>query len=170
MRKAAIYPGTFDPLTLGHLDVIERVAAIFEHVVLAIVTLPPRKTPMFTLQERVDMAAEAVRHLPNVQVEPFKGLLVDYARQKDIHVLVRGIRAYSDFEYEFQMALMNRKMAADVETLFLMPKEAFSYISSSVVREIAEQGGDTSELVPQAVQVCIDRKCRRAGVTGGLAT
>ncbi len=161
MRKAAIYPGTFDPLTLGHLDVIERVAAIFEHVILAIVTLPARKSPMFTLEERVAMARESVAHLPNVKVEPFSGLLVDYAHRKDIHVLVRGIRAYSDFEYEFQMALMNRKLAGDVETLFLMPKEAFSYISSSVVREISEQGGDVSELVPAPVLTAIQRHLRK---------
>jgi pantetheine-phosphate adenylyltransferase len=163
MRKAAIYPGTFDPLTLGHLDVIERVAAIFEHVILAIVTLPARKSPMFTLEERVAMGRESVAHLPNVKVEPFSGLLVDYARRKDIHVLVRGIRAYSDFEYEFQMALMNRKLAADVETLFLMPKEAFSYISSSVVREISEQGGDVSELVPAPVLTAIQRHLGKGG-------
>jgi pantetheine-phosphate adenylyltransferase len=158
MRKAAIYPGTFDPLTLGHLDVMERVAAIFERVVLAIVIVPARKSPMFSLEERVEMARESAAHLPNVEVESFSGLLVDYAHRKDIHVLVRGIRAYSDFEYEFQMALMNRKLAPDVETLFLMPKEAFSYISSSVVREIATQGHDTSELVPPPVRRAIERR------------
>jgi len=167
MRQAAIYPGTFDPLTLGHLDVIERVAAIFERVMLAIVTIPSRKSPMFSLEERVAMARESVRHLPNVEVESFDGRLVDYARGKGIHVLVRGIRAYSDFEYEFQMALMNRKLAPDVETLFLMPKEAFSYISSSVVREIADQGGDTSELVPEPVQARIETRPRK-GREGGM--
>jgi pantetheine-phosphate adenylyltransferase len=161
MRKAAIYPGTFDPLTMGHLDVIERVAAIFDRVVLAIVTIPARKSPMFSLEERVLMARESVRHLANVGVESFGGLLVQYAHRKDIHVLVRGIRAYSDFEYEFQMALMNRKLAPDVETLFLMPKEAFSYISSSVVREIADKGGDTSELVPPPVQGRIEKRIRQ---------
>ncbi len=165
MRQSAIYPGTFDPLTLGHLDVIERVAAIFSRVVVAIVTIPARKTPMFSLDERVAMARESVRHLPNVEVESFNGLLVRYARLKDIHVLVRGIRAYSDFEYEFQMALMNRKLAPDVETLFLMPKEAFSYISSSAVREIAGQGGDTFDLVPAPVQARIEslQRARKAG-------
>jgi pantetheine-phosphate adenylyltransferase len=164
MRQAAIYPGTFDPLTLGHLDVIERVAAIFDRVVVAIVTIPPRKSPMFTLEERVAMARESVQRLDNVEVDSFDGLLVHYAHRKDIHVLVRGIRAYSDFEYEFQMALMNRKLAADVETLFLMPKEAFSYISSSVVREISDQGGDTSELVPPPVQACIAKRARKGRV------
>jgi pantetheine-phosphate adenylyltransferase len=163
MRQAAIYPGTFDPLTLGHLDVIERVAAIFDRVVVAIVSIPPRKSPMFSLEERVAMARKAVRHLANVEVESFDGLLVQYAHRKDIHVLVRGIRAYSDFEYEFQMALMNRKLAPDVETLFLMPKEAFSYISSSVVREISDRGGDTSELVPPPVQACIQKRARKRG-------
>lgn len=160
MNRAAIYPGTFDPLTLGHLDVLERVARIFERVVLAIAAVPPRKSPMFALEDRVAMTREAVAHLPNVEVEPFDGLLVAYAARKGIRVLVRGIRAYSDFEYEFQMALMNRKLAPDVETLFLMPKEALSYISSSVVREIAERGGDTSELVPEAVQRWIERWVR----------
>lgn len=161
MRQAAIYPGTFDPLTLGHLDVIERVAAIFNRLVVAIGTVPQRKQPMFTVEERVSMTRASVQHLPNVEVECFTGLLVHYARRRDIHVLVRGIRAYSDFEYEFQMALMNRKLAPDVETLFLMPKEAFSYISSSVVREISDMGGDTSELVPQPVQACIEARLRK---------
>jgi len=169
MRKAAIYPGTFDPLTLGHVDVIERVAAIFDRIVLAIVTIPPRKSPMFSLDERMAMARESLRGLPNVEVESFDGLLVNYARRKDIHVLVRGIRAYSDFEYEFQMALMNRKLAADVETLFLMPKEAFSSISSSVVREIAAQGGDTSEFVPPPVQAQIAAWSRRRRAGSGDA-
>ncbi len=163
MRQAAIYPGTFDPLTLGHLDVIERVAAIFDRVVVAVVSIPPRKSPMFTLEERVDMARESVGHLANVEVDSFDGLLVHYAHFKDIHVLVRGIRAYSDFEYEFQMALMNRKLAPDVETLFLMPKEAFSYISSSAVREISDRGGDTSELVPPPVQSCMEKRVRQIG-------
>ncbi len=169
MRQAAIYPGTFDPLTLGHLDVIERVAAIFDRVVVAIVSIPPRKSPMFTLEERVAMARKAVRRLANVEVESFDGLLVHYAHLKDIHVLVRGIRAYSDFEYEFQMALMNRKLAPDVETLFLMPKEAFSYISSSVVREISDRGGDTSGLVPRPVQTCIERRLRKIKAEGAAA-
>jgi pantetheine-phosphate adenylyltransferase len=164
MRKAAIYPGTFDPLTLGHLDVIERVAAIFEHIMVAIVLVPARKTTMFSLDERVAMARASVAHLPNVEVESFSGLLVDYCGRKDIHVLVRGIRAYSDFEYEFQMALMNRKLAPDVETLFLMPKEAFSYISSSVVREIADQGRDLSELVPPPVRQAIEKRYPRKSI------
>ncbi len=168
MNRAAIYPGTFDPLTLGHLDVVERVSRIFGRVVLAIAAVPPRKSPMFSLEDRVAMTREAVQHLSNVEVEPFDGLLVAYAARKGIRVLVRGIRAYSDFEYEFQMALMNRKLAPEVETLFLMPKEALSYISSSVVREIAERGGETSELVPPAVHRRIEEWVRgRRALEGG---
>jgi pantetheine-phosphate adenylyltransferase len=147
MRHSALYAGTFDPITLGHLDLMERASRIFERVIIAVVERPKKKT-LFTARERAKMVKDAVRNLQNVQVEVFNGLLVDYARQRGISVLVRGLRAYSDFEYEFQMALTNRKIAPNIETLFLMPKETFSYLSSSVVREVAELGGDLRDFVP----------------------
>lgn len=157
MNRAAIYPGTFDPITLGHLDVIERAARIFPRLVVA-VAASTRKETLFSLEERCQLVKEAVRALPNVEVEPFEGLLVDYARSKGIRILVRGLRAFSDFEFEFQMALSNRKMAPDIETLFLMPKEDYSYVSSSTVREIAQFGGDVSQFVPPHIVQAIRSK------------
>ena len=160
MRHSAIYPGTFDPLTLGHLDLIERASHIFERVIVAVVVHSRKKTA-FTARDRIRMAKESVKHLPNVKVDAFDGLLVDYARGLGIHVLLRGLRAFSDFEYEFQMALTNRKMAPDVETVFLMPQESYSYISSSTVREVVERGGDISEFVPGPVKRLIEKRIRR---------
>ncbi len=159
MRHSAIYPGTFDPLTLGHYDLIERASGIFDRVIVAVAEHSRKKT-LFTVAERVDLARRATRKLPNVVVKPFRGLLIDFARDQKIHVLVRGIRAFSDFEYEFQMALTNRKLAPGIETLFLMPKEAYSYINSSTVREIAERGGDIRGFVPAGLVGPIQRKCR----------
>jgi len=147
MNKAAIYAGTFDPITVGHLDLVERAARIFPRLVVAVAISTPKKT-CFTVEERVAIVRAAVARFPNVEVEAFDGLLVDYARRKGIAVLVRGLRAFSDFEFEFQMALTNRKMAPDIETIFLMPKEDFSYISSHVVRDIAALGGDVEPFVP----------------------
>jgi len=157
MRHSAIYPGTFDPLTLGHLDLIERAAHIFDRVVVAVV-VNSRKNTVYTAEERVAMVRASIRNLKNVKVEAFDGLLVTYARRKGIHVLLRGLRAFSDFEYEFQMALTNRTMAPEIETMFLMPKETYSYINSSTVREVVERGGDISKFVPPAVQRLIARK------------
>ena len=152
MGMSVIYAGTFDPLTLGHLDVIERIAGIFDHVVVAIAAESSRKQPLFTVAEREEMVRQSVGNVAHVEVDRFSGLLVNYARKRAIHVLVRGIRAYSDFEYEFQMALTNRKLAPDVETFFLMPKENYSFVSSSTVKEVAASGGDTSEFVPPPVE------------------
>ena len=149
-RKKAVYPGTFDPMTLGHLDVVERTAGIFEEVHVAVVS-HPRKETMFTAEERLEMAREVVAPFSNVTVSTFSGLLVDYVRSLGTHVIVRGIRAYGDFEYEFQMTLTNRKIAPEIETLFMIPQEIYSSVSSSVVREIAVSGGDTSMFVPPAV-------------------
>ena len=147
----AIYPGTFDPLTLGHLDLIQRAAGIFERLIVA-VGVNASKTPLFSLEERLDMVREVVRDLPNVDVDSFDGLLVDYCHKNHLRVLIRGLRAFSDFEYEFQMALTNRKLAPDVETLFLMPKETHSYVSSGMVRKIASMGGPIQDFVPPSVQ------------------
>jgi pantetheine-phosphate adenylyltransferase len=161
MRHSAIYPGSFDPLTLGHLDLIERASHIFDQVVVA-VGVNIRKKTVFSAAERLDMVKASVKNLKNVKVDAFDGLLVEYARQKRIHVLLRGLRAFSDFEYEFQMALANRKLAAEIEMIFLMPKETHSYISSSTVREILDLGGDISQFVPPAVKKYIEKTYSKA--------
>lgn len=164
--RTAIYAGTFDPITLGHLDVIERAAHIFDKLIVA-VALHSRKSVMFALDERLAMAREAVRNLKKVKVESFDGLLVSYARAKGVHVLVRGLRAFSDFEFEFQMTLTNRKLAPDIETIFLMPNEDYSYVSSSTVREVAQLGGNVSDFVPPCVLKALRARnlgaARRAG-------
>ena len=152
-----VYPGTFDPLTLGHLDLLERAAGIFDRVVLAVAGSSSKIGAMFPCEERIEMAREVVRALPNVGVERMDGMLVDFCHEIGARVVLRGLRAYSDFEYEFQMALTNRKLAPDIETLFMMPREDHSYVSSSIVREIAAYAGDTSKFVPPAVQLHIER-------------
>ena len=156
-KRAAIYAGTFDPKTLGHLDLIERAAHIFDRLIVAVAE-HSRKHPLFSMEERLELARAAVRKLPNVEVDRFSGLLVDYARAKNVHVLVRGLRVFSDFEFEFKMALTNRAMAPDVETVFLMTKEDYSFLSSSTVREVAELGGHTEQFVPAVVHAALKRK------------
>lgn len=146
----AIYPGTFDPITNGHIDLVMRACKLFDHVIVA-VAINPSKAPVFDLQQRVRLAEQSLSHIKNVEVTGFEGLLVDVARQKQADVIIRGLRAVSDFEHEFQLAGMNRKMAPNVETLFLTPAEQFTYISSSLVREIAFLGGDVSEFVSPCV-------------------
>ena len=153
----AVYAGTFDPMTFGHLDVATRAAHVFEHLTLAVAE-DPRKTLLFSVEERLELARTSVAALDNVEVVPFGGLLVNWARNRGIHTLIRGLRAFSDFEYEFQMALTNRKLAPDIETMFLMPNEDFSYVSSSMVREIAALGGDVGKFVPAAVAAALKRK------------
>ncbi|MCA1808621.1 MAG: pantetheine-phosphate adenylyltransferase [Kiritimatiellia bacterium] len=157
MRSLAIYPGTFDPLTLGHVDLLQRGLCLFDKVILAV--SPGRhKEPLFTLDERLDMARRLAHDMPGVEVDSFDGLLVDYARQRRAGAIIRGVRAFSDFEYEFQMALTNRRLAPDIETIFLMPNETYSYISSSLVREVARLGGDTGSFVPDFVQCALRGK------------
>lgn len=156
----AVYAGTFDPVTFGHLDVAARAAQVFEHLVLAVAE-DPRKALLFSTAERLELARESLSHLKNVEVVPFDGLLVQWARQRGIRMLIRGLRAFSDFEYEFQMALTNRKLAPDIETMFLMPNESFSYVSSSMVREIASLGGDVDQFVPAAVAMALKKKLAR---------
>ncbi len=157
--RTAIYAGTFDPLTRGHMDLIERAAKIVDRLVVA-VAVHSRKTALFTVNERLAMARAVCKRWPNVEVDSFDGLLVQYARRKGIHVLVRGLRAFSDFEFEFQMALTNRKLAPDIETIFLMPNEDYSYVSSSTVREVAQFGGDTSDFVAPLVEQALKKKLR----------
>jgi pantetheine-phosphate adenylyltransferase len=153
----AIYPGSFDPITNGHLDLVERGSKIFHRLIVAVLT-NLEKSPLFTAEERVEMLREATRTIPNVTVDTFSGLLVDYARQKKAQALLRGIRAFTDYEYELQMALMNRKLAPDLETVFLMPALSYTYVSSRLVREIFLHGGTVSGLVPALVEERLHRK------------
>jgi pantetheine-phosphate adenylyltransferase len=157
--NTAVYPGTFDPITNGHSDIIARASRLFSKVVVA-VAANPGKQPVFELNERVKLATEALVDLPNVEVREFDTLLVDFARDCGAAVILRGLRAVSDFEYEFQLAGMNRRLAPDVETMFLTPAEKFSYISSSLVREIAALGGDVTDFVNPAVAAALAEKVR----------
>lgn len=147
----AIAPGSFDPVTNGHLDIIERASLLFEHVIVA-VAVNRAKTPLFTAEERVEMLRESCAYLPNVSVDMFSGLLVDYAARVGARAIVRGLRAVSDFEYELQMALMNRRLGPTVETVFMMPGAEYSYLSSSIVRELAQLGASVEGLVPDSVR------------------
>jgi pantetheine-phosphate adenylyltransferase len=156
MRRA-IYPGSFDPVTNGHLDVIDRARKLFDEVVVA-VAHNDEKEPLFSLKDRLDLLRETAGKIANVRIAEFKGLLVEFARKKEAGAVIRGLRAISDFEFEFQMALMNRKLDAAVETIFLMPKEDYTYLSSRIVKEIARLGGDISGFVPACVARALREK------------
>ena len=149
--RTVIYPGSFDPITNGHLDVIERAAKLFDRVIVGVAENESKKA-LFTLPERCELITKTTRHLKNVTADTFSGLLVDYVLRRKAQAIIRGLRAISDFEYEFQMALMNRKLADRVETLFMMPKEQYTFISSRLVKEVATLGGDIGEFVPRHVQ------------------
>src|SRR5690349_16921939 len=157
----AIYPGSFDPLTNGHLDLIERGSKIFHELIVAILR-NSEKEPLFDVAERREMLTEATARWPNVRIDTFSGLLVDYVVQQKAHAVLRGIRAISDYEYELQMALMNRKLNAQVETVFMMPAEAYSYLSSRLVKEVFRLGGSVRDLVPPAVEQRLHKKFRSA--------
>ena len=157
MNSAAIYPGTFDPITDGHLDLVHRAARIFERVIVAVAD-NRNKVPLFTLAERVTLAREVLGDQPKVEVLSFDTLLVECARQQRAGVILRGLRAVSDFEFEFQLAGMNRRLNPDLETLFLTPSEKYAFISSSVIREIAKLGGDVSDFVPEPVRAALAAK------------
>ncbi|WP_419209061.1 pantetheine-phosphate adenylyltransferase [Photobacterium leiognathi subsp. mandapamensis] len=146
MTTRVIYPGTFDPITNGHLDLIERAAAMFDHVIVG-VAFNPSKKPLFDLNERVELAGKITKHLDNVEIVGFSGLLVDFAKEHNTNILVRGLRAVSDFEYEFQLANMNRRLMPELETVFLTPAEENSFISSTIVKEVALHKGDVSQFV-----------------------
>lgn len=153
----AVCPGTFDPITFGHIDIIERCASLFDEVVVAVADRP-RKEPLLTLDERVTLVRKVTSDLPSVRVEAMEELLVAFARKRNITVIVRGVRATSDFEYEFQMAMMNRKLEPSMETVFLMPTHPYVFLSASLVREISRLGGDVSALVPPEVEAFLRRK------------
>jgi len=155
--KIAIYPGTFDPVTNGHLDIIERALKLFDKVIIS-VAWNTTKNPFFSEEERVSLLKQVTKRYKNVEVDSFQGLLVDYARQRKAIAVVRGLRAMTDFEYELQMALMNRKLDEKMETVFLMPNEKYTYLSSNMVREIARLGGNVSKLVPPIVNKALRQK------------
>jgi len=156
-ESVAIYPGSFDPITYGHLDLIERARRLFDNLIVAVGTNPD-KAPLFTVMERVEMLQEATREMPNVSVDTFGGLLVDYARRKQAGIILRGIRAFTDYEYELQMAIMNRKLEPSLETVFLVPAESYNYVSSRLVREIFQHGGSVKDLVPPLVEDRLHQK------------
>jgi pantetheine-phosphate adenylyltransferase len=157
MKTVAVYPGSFDPPTFGHLDIIERSSRVFSRVIVS-VAKNLRKDSMFPPKERVEMLRKLTRPFPNVEIDSFRGLLVEYVRLVDAHVVVRGLRAISDFEYEFQMAHMNKKLAPKIDTVFMMTGERYSYISSQIAKEIARFGGKIDDLVPPLVRDCMFRK------------
>ncbi|MFS7197092.1 pantetheine-phosphate adenylyltransferase [Rahnella inusitata] len=157
MSTKAIYPGTFDPMTNGHLDIVSRAALMFDHVILAIAASPSKK-PMFTLEERVALATQVTSHLKNVEVIGFSDLMANFAKAQGANVLVRGLRAVSDFEYEMQLANMNRHLLPTLESVFMMPSKEWSFISSSLVKEVARHGGDITPFLPQVVTQALMEK------------
>ena len=161
MTVSAMYPGTFDPITLGHEDLVKRATRLYDRVVVAIAANPGNKEPMFSLDERVELASSALSDLDTVEVTGYEGLTVDYAREHGLAVIIRGLRAVSDFEYEFQLANMNRHLTDEVETVFLTPSDRYTFISSSLVREVASLGGDVSEFVSPRVESALLKRCGR---------
>jgi pantetheine-phosphate adenylyltransferase len=151
MNKIAIYPGTFDPITYGHIDIMRRGLKVFNKIIVA-VAYNPQKNPLFSFQERIDMIKVATKGIEGLTVQSFKGLMIDFARKKKINVIIRGIRMVSDFEYEFQMALTNRKLAKTIETVFLMPSEEYSYVSSKLLKEASFLGANLKDFVPASVE------------------
>ena len=159
--RTAIYPGSFDPLTNGHLDVVQRAAKLFDCVIVAVANNED-KHPLFTLEERLAHVKKAVRHMPGVKADTFDGLLIDYVLRRKAQAIVRGLRAVSDFEFEFQLALMNRKLNENVETIFMMPKDTYTFLSSRIVKEIARLNGDVSAFVPAHIGAALKKKLKSA--------
>jgi pantetheine-phosphate adenylyltransferase len=160
MSKRAIYAGTFDPVTYGHIDLIKRATRIFSEVIIA-VAHNPQKGPLFTVEERVGFLKKATSDISGIIIDDFDGLVIDYARKSGVSILIRGLRMISDFEYEFQMALTNRKLAPDIETIFLMPQEGYSYLSSKLLKEAVSLGADISCFVPDFVYQALKKKVKR---------
>jgi pantetheine-phosphate adenylyltransferase len=160
MKRSAMYPGTFDPITNGHHDLVSRAASIFDRVVVAIAA-NPNKAPMFALETRIDMARRVLHDLPNVEVVGYSDLTIEFARKNNLSVIMRGLRAVSDFEFEFQLANMNRHLNPEIETVFMTPKEQFTFISSTLVREIAVLGGNVGEFVDPIVEVELKKQHRK---------
>jgi len=160
VKRVAVFPGSFDPITNGHIDIIERAQEIFDEIIVAVLE-NPQKECLFNIQERVEMIREIFSNSPKVKVETFDGLLMNYMRKKGARVVIRGLRAISDFEYEFQMALMNRKLNPEVETLFMMPNVVYSYLSSRLVKEVYSLGGCVKDLVPPVVEKYLEKKLKR---------
>ncbi|MCX7983965.1 MAG: pantetheine-phosphate adenylyltransferase [Bacteroidetes bacterium] len=158
--RVAVYPGTFDPVTYGHLDIIERALKLFDKVIVT-VAINSAKKPIFTTEERLHLLRQATKKYPTVEVDSFDGLLVDYVRSRKAIAVIRGLRAMTDFEYELQMALLNRRLYGNLETVFLMPKEQYTYLSSNFVREIAALGGDVSQFVPPVSRKALEKKFRK---------
>lgn len=159
-RTTGIYPGAFDPVTNGHIDLIRRALRVFDEVIVAIANTSGDKKPLFSIQERVDLLKKATADLKGVTIESFDGLVVEYARKKKASAMIRGVRMISDFEYEFQMALTNRKLAGDIETIFLMPHESYAYLSSRLIKEIAALGGDIRSFAPDFVVDALFKKLK----------
>ncbi len=164
MLRLAVYPGSFDPPTLGHLDVIERASKLFDHLIVA-AGVNSAKEPFLSTEERLEALRQSVAHLSNVEIDAFGGLLIDYVLQREARAIVRGLRATADFEYEFQMAMVNRRLAGEIETVFLVTKWEHSYLSSSIVREVALLGGDYHGLVPEAVSRIVGDALSRRGAS-----
>lgn len=161
-RRVALYPGTFDPITHGHTDLVSRAARVFDHVIVAIAE-SPHKTPFFSLEKRIELAASQLNHLDNIEIVGFSNLLVDFVQEKGASIIVRGLRAVSDFEYEFQLASMNRNLCEDVETMFLTPDEKYGFISSTLVREVARLKGDVSQFVGLEIELALKEQFGFAG-------
>ncbi|MCD6375550.1 MAG: pantetheine-phosphate adenylyltransferase [Caldisericaceae bacterium] len=166
-KKIAIYPGTFDPITLGHIDIIERSSKLFDEIIVTL-AINPAKKPLFDVHERMEMIEDAVKDFPNVQVEKFDGLVVDFAKRMNATVIIRGLRAITDFEYEFQMALMNRQLSEDITTVFLMPHEKFTYLNSTIIKNVANFGGDIEKFVTKFVERKLIEKLSEKGTKNGL--
>ena len=160
MKTKAIYPGTFDPITLGHVNIAEKAAALFDEVIIGVADFTG-KNNLFSIKERIKLCQESVAHIPNVKVLPFKGLVVDFAKSQNCRIMIRGMRAVSDFEYELSLALTNKKIAPEIETLFLVPSLRYMYLSSSMMKQLAELGGDLSDFVAPSVIKALKKKFKQ---------